>query len=392
MPDSVHAVLSPSSSEIWINCPPSARFVTRFPDETTEYAKEGTEAHSLAEHKLRSALRLETKDPRQGMEYLTDEMEECTDDYVSFIMEKYASIRAACPDAVIFVEQKLDLTKWVPEGFGYGDALIVADRKLEVIDLKYGKGKLVEAEWNSQFLLYALGAVDLLDGIYDMDEVTVTAFQPRRDNISSFTVTKDELLKWAEGTLKDAAEQAFAGEGEFRAGDHCGFCRARRVCRKRAEYSLETGRYSYKPAPDLSTPEISVLLDRLDTLKSWADDVQTEALRRAVNGEVIEGWKLVEGTSKRKFTDEEKVASKVEELGLDPWGKRPLLGIGDMEKLLGKKRFKETLGGLVIKPKGKITLAKESDRRKEVTPAELDFAAGEDGKATEYEEKDKEER
>lgn len=381
MPESVHAVLSPSSSEIWINCTPSARFAADFPDETTEYAAEGTEAHSLAEHKLRKALGEETGDPRKGMKYLTDEMEECTDDYVSFIMEKLSVIRETCPDAVIFIEQKLDLSAWVPEGFGYGDAIIVADGKLEIIDLKYGKGKMVDADWNSQFLLYALGALYLFDGIYDMDEVTVTAFQPRRDNVSSFTVSRSGLLKWAEEKLKPAAKLAFDGQGEFRAGNHCLFCRARRVCRKRAEYCLETGRYSSKPAPDLTTEEISILLDRLETLKSWADDVQAEALRRALAGEIIEGWKLVEGSSKRQYSDEAKVAEKVEELELDPWGKRPILGIGEMEKLLGKKRFREVLGPLVIKPRGKITLAKESDKRKEITPAELDFPkTAKDGK------------
>ena len=162
MPDSVHAVLSPSSSEIWINCTPSARFAADFPDETTEYAAEGTEAHSLAEYKLRKALGEETGDPRKGMKYLTDEMEECTDDYVSFIMEKLSVIRETCPDAVIFIEQKLDLSAWVPEGFGYGDAIIVADGKLEIIDLKYGKGKMVDADWNSQFLLYALDWLSVL--------------------------------------------------------------------------------------------------------------------------------------------------------------------------------------------------------------------------------------
>ena len=195
MPEATHALLSPSSSKIWLNCTPSAVFQSQFPNETTEYAEEGTEAHSLAEYKLRTALKMEASDPREkSMKYLSEEMEECTDDYVGYILEIIAKLKSEGNTPVVLIEQKLDFSRYVPGGFGYGDCIIIADGRMYVIDLKYGKGVEVDAEWNSQFLIYAIGALELLGSIYDITDVTVVAFQPRKSNISSFDITVENQI------------------------------------------------------------------------------------------------------------------------------------------------------------------------------------------------------
>lgn len=375
MPDSVHAVLSPSSSHIWMNCPPAARMAEKFADDETSYAREGTEAHALAEHKLRLHLGLPSTDPRDGMEFLTEEMENHTDDYVSFIAETLSAIRAKCPDPAVLVEQRLDFSRWVPDGFGYGDCIIVSDGTLHVIDLKYGAGVPVSAEWNSQFLCYALGALDLLDVLYDIRDVTVTAFQPRRENVSTFSLSREALTEWAETRLMPSARLAYDGEGEFHAGEHCRFCKARNICRSRAEHNLELARYDFKPPEELTGLEVSAILGRIDELTSWAKDVSDYALKEALSGREFEGWKVVEGRSVRRYIDEEKAAEAVIALGLDPYEKS-ILGITAMEKLIGKKLFKEKLGDLVAKAPGKPTLAPLSDKRKAINTAKDDFAPG----------------
>ena len=211
-----HAFLSPSSSHIWLKCTPSARFASQYPDEGSVYAEEGTEAHALAEHKLKSALGLPSDDPRPGMKYLTSEMEECTDDYVTFVLENAAKMTGAD----ISIEQKVSLEKWVPGCFGHADCILAGVGELHVIDLKYGTGVPVNAEMNPQFLMYALGALENMYFLFDIRTVTVTAFQPRLSNISSFSISKDELLSWAEGTLKPGAALAWEGDGTYAAGEH----------------------------------------------------------------------------------------------------------------------------------------------------------------------------
>lgn len=373
MSDSVHALLSPSSSHIWLECTPSARFASQFPNETTEFAKEGTEAHALAEYKLRIALGETAKDPRAGMTYLTAEMEECTDDYVSYILETLSRLKETCPDPSVFVEQKLDFSRYVPDGFGYGDCIIVSDGRLIVIDLKYGLGVEVKAQWNSQFLMYALGAIELLSPLYEIKDITVTAFQPRRSNISSFDISLTELEKWRDEILIPKAKLAFEGEGPFKAGEHCRFCRARFTCRERAEHNLELCAYDFKKPEALTVEEISEILSRIKELEAWTKDVEDYALRIALEGTRINGWKVVEGRSVRKYTDENEVASVISSLGYDPWEKT-LKGITAMERMVGKKTFNEAVGTLLYKAPGKPTLAPLSDKREEITSASFDFA------------------
>ena len=288
-------------------------------------------------------------------------------------MEQLTEAKTHCKDPQVLVEQRLDFSKWVPEGFGTGDCLIVADDVLHIIDFKYGLGVLVEAEDNPQMMCYALGALDIYDGIYDITSVKMTIFQPRRENVSTFTIKKEDLLKWADEFLKPTAELAFNGEGEFKAGDHCTFCKAKATCRKRAEYNLELAKYDFEMPASLSETEIAAILPKIDDLTAWAADIKEYALQQALSGTEYPGFKVVEGRANRKYTDEEAVAFVVKDNGYDPYEKK-LLGITAMTSLLGKKKFEELLGALITKPQGKPTLVPASDKRPALNTAKDDFS------------------
>ncbi len=377
MPESTHALLSPSSSNIWLNCTPSAIFQKKFPEETTEYAKEGTEAHALAEYKLKLALEMKgAEDPRNGsMTYLSDEMEECTDDYVSFVLETISKLKETCEDPAVLVEQMLDFSRYVPGGFGYGDCIIVSDGRMYVIDLKYGKGVEVNAEWNSQFLIYAIGALELLGSIYDITDVTVVAFQPRKANISTFDITVKDLEKWRDETLIPKAQLAYKGEGDFHPGEHCRFCKARFVCKARADHNLENAKYDFKAPEELTLDDIATILSSSKEFSAWLSDIEEYALKAIQEGAEIPGWKVVEGNTKRTYRvgAEKIIASKVEELGFDPW-KKSLKGLGEMEKTVGKENFKAYIEPHLYKSEGKPTLAVVSDKRPAFNSAKKDFS------------------
>ena len=372
MPGSNHALLSPSASHIWIKCPRAARLSEGIADQGSDYAKQGTCAHSLCEYKLSKALGQNAEDPRETLEFYDQEMENCSSDYADFVMETVQELKKNCPDPVVLIEQKLDFSKWVPDGFGYGDCILVADRKVHVIDYKHGEGVLVESEKYCQMMCYALGAINLLDELYDIDSVSMTIFQPRRANVSTWTITKAELLSWAENTLMPAAQLAFKGEGQFCAGDHCRFCKAKNICRARAEYNLELARYDFAMPDSLEDAEISAILEKVDSFITWASDIKEYALTQALNGKRYEGFKVVEGRSVRKYTNEEDAAIAVQKAGFDPYEKN-ILGITAMTRLLGKKKFEEVLGDLVFKAPGKPALVPESDKRPALSSAKQDF-------------------
>lgn len=357
-----HALLSASSSHRWLACPPSARLSEQFEDKSSQYAQEGTDAHSLCEYKLRRALNIDTADPTDSLSFYNEEMEQCAEDYVAYVMELLSDVRKRCKDPVILIEQRLDYSRFVESGFGTGDCVIIADGTLYVIDYKHGKGVEVSAPENPQMMCYALGALELFDGIYDINSVCMTIYQPRRENISVFTMGKDELYSWAETILAPTAKLAYAGEGEFKAGEHCRFCKARAVCRKRAEYNLELARYDFEVPSTLDDTDIAAILDRADELTTWVSDVKEYALRQALSGTKYPGYKLVEGRSNRRYTSEDAVAKTVSNAGYDPYVHK-VLGITEMQKQLGKKLFNELLGNLIEKPQGKPTLVPESDKR-----------------------------
>ena len=374
MTPSKHALLSASSSHRWLNCNPSARLEQEFADRETEAAAEGTAAHALAEHKLRKALKMRTKKPIS--KYDSDEMDAYTDGYVEFVLEQLAEAKKDCKDPLILVEQKLDFSCFVPDGFGTGDCIIIADKTLHIIDLKYSQGILVEAEGNPQMMLYALGALRLFDSLYDIETVSMTIYQPRRENVSTWSIPVDALMEWTENTLKPKAELAFKGEGEFQPGSWCTFCKAAVKCRARAEAKLQLAQYEFAMPPLLTDEEIEDILARLDDLTKWANEIQAYAQNAAINhGKNWRGFKLVESRTNRKYTDEEAVAQAAKDAGYHDIYKHSLITITEMERLMGKKTFAEVLGALVVKPQGKPTLVPASDKRPAITSsgAKQDF-------------------
>lgn len=369
-----HAILSASASKRWMNCTPSALLEKQFADEESIYAAEGTAAHALAEHKLKRFLKKRSKRPVS--DYDCDEMEECTDDYVSFAMEQIEKAKQSCCDPVVMIEQRLDFSRWVPEGFGTGDLVIVADDTLYIVDLKYGKGIAVSAEWNPQMLLYSLGALELFDSLYDIEKVNMTIHQPRLENVSTFEITVHDLMEWAEQELMPKAKMAAKGEGEFVVGDWCRFCKAKNTCRARAEEYLRLAQMEFKPPELLSEEEIAEVLKVADELAKWSADVYAYAQDEAItHGRVWNGFKLVEGRSNRKYVNDEEVADAAKAAGYEDIYKKSLIGITEMEKLMGKKDFQKILGNLVYKPQGKVTLVPESDKRPPIQTetAEADF-------------------
>ncbi|KUK53255.1 MAG: Uncharacterized protein XD78_1336 [Desulfotomaculum sp. 46_296] len=371
---SEHAILSASGAHRWMACTPSAQLEVEFDDTSGAAADEGTAAHALAEHKLRKALKMRSKKPVS--KYDCDEMDAYTDDYVTFVMEQIAQVKQVCPDPMVLIEQKLNFSKYVPEGFGTGDCVIIADGTLHIIDFKYGQGVLVEAEDNPQMKLYALGALDLFDGIYDIDTLSMTIFQPRRENVSTHTVYKESLYQWAEEVLKPSAVLAFDGGGEYVPGEHCQFCRAAVKCRARAEAKLKLAAFEFALPPLLSDEEISEVLATIGDLTSWANEIIAYATDAAVNhGKEWPGFKVVEGRSNRKYTDEETVAEAAKAAGYRDIYKQSLITIIEMEKLMGKPKFNEILGGLITKPPGKPTLVSVTDNRPAMNTsnAKIDF-------------------
>lgn len=369
MPPTTHATLSASSAYRWLACPPSVMATKDMQDETTVYAEEGSVAHEVAEYKVRWYLGEKELTPPSTGNFNAEEIDRHTDSYAYYAADKIESIRKSCPDAVVMVEQKLDFSNYVEGGFGTGDLVIVEDDIIQVIDFKYGKGVAVSAEHNPQMMLYALGALNLYDYLYDVRTVKMAIVQPRLDSISEWEIPIEDLLSWAENTLRPTAELATKGEGEFKAGEHCRFCKLRATCRARAELMLDVAKHEFAEPAELTDDEIAGILKIAPDLAKWAEDVFAYAQAKAINeGKRWDGFKIVEGRSNRKYADEDKIAEVCRNNGyqLSQIYKNTLIGITDMEKLLGKKQFKELLGDYIIKPKGKLTLVPESDKREEV--------------------------
>lgn len=357
-----HAVLSASGSHRWLNCTPSARLELEFENTGSEAAREGTAAHALCEHKLKRALHMRSRRPVS--DYDSDEMEECTDAYVDFVMEQYEAAKQVCEDPVILIEQRLDFSCYVPDGFGTGDCLIISDDRLHIIDFKYGMGVLVEAEGNPQMKLYALGALAVYDALYDIREVSMTIFQPRRENVSTWTIPVEDLKAWAENELKPRAKMAYDGEGEYLPGEWCTFCRAAVRCRARAEEKLKLAQTEFRMPPLLTDAEIEDILAVLPDLTKWANEIAAYALDAALNhGKEWNGFKVVEGRSVRKYRDEEAVAEAAKEAGYKDIYRQSLIPLTEMQRLMGKDKFEEILGGLITKAPGRPTLVPKSDRR-----------------------------
>lgn len=364
---STHAFLSPSASHRWLMCPPSAKLNAALPDQSSPYAKQGTNAHELCAYLVEKALGRDVKDPTENLDYYDEEMQMCAEGYAEFVMQELELARQTCPDTEVLIEQKVDFSKWVEGGKGTADCILLSDGTAEIIDYKNGLGVMVSSEseefgGNPQLMCYSLGVIDMFDGIYNIDTIRMAIYQPRRDNLSVYEMSKADLLKWADEVLAPTAALAMKGEGEFKAGSHCQFCKCKATCRKRAEFNLEMAQYDFAMPDTLEDHEVEAILMKVDQLTSWADDVKEYALNQALLGKEYENFKVVEGRSVRKYTDETAVAFAVKDAGFDPFEKK-LLGITAMTSLLGKKKFEDLLGGMIMKPPGKPTLVPKSDKR-----------------------------
>ncbi len=362
-----HSIFSPSASYRILNCPPSLRLCEKAEEQPSPFAAEGTCAHELCAYLVEKALGRDAEDPTGSLDYYDAEMQSCAEGYASFVMEEYTKAKAACPDALIFVEQHVDISRWVPGCGGTADCIILSDGTAEVIDYKHGLGVPVSATseefgGNTQLMCYCLGALNMFDGIYDISAVKMVIYQPRRENISEYAMDKADLLRWADEVLAPTAALALEGKGEFNAGDHCRFCKVKATCRKRAEYNLQAAKYDFVMPAELKDDEIDAILMIADRLTEWANDVKEYALAQALAGKDYEHFKVVAGRSVRKYTSEDAVAKAVEAAGYDPWEKK-ILGVTAMTSLLGRKRFEELLGTLTYKPDGKPVLVPRSDRR-----------------------------
>lgn len=377
MPD-IHARLSASGAKKWINCPGSIQLEENFEDKPSQFAEEGTNAHALGEAKIRLATkeynRTKYHNAIRNLE-ITEDMEDYAESYKNYVIERYNSALRKTPDAILMLEQRLDFSKYVPDGFGTGDAVIIAEGKLEIIDLKYGKGVEVSAVDNPQLRLYALGAYEAFDMLYGFDTVEMTIYQPRLDNISSESISVAELLEWGESVKKAAQLANDDSVIECVAGKHCdtGFCKARPVCRAYAEERQKMAVYDFKPPAMLTVAEIADIIEQSASLEKWAKLVCDYALEQAYkHGVEYPGYKVVEGRSNRKYSKPDSEVAKI--LTDNGYQESDILvhklkGITDIEKLLGKKTFAEVLGSYVVKPPGKPTLVCSEDKRPAINSA-----------------------
>lgn len=385
-----HAKLGPSSASRWMECTPSAHLEAEWTAAngytSSSYADEGTLAHSLGEliisHRLGAVLTKQYKAKLkkiQENQYYDADMQENCEQYAAYVLEHYAKVKVQCPDSQIFLEQRLDLTRWVPEGFGTGDVLIVADHVLVLIDLKYGKGVPVSAIKNKQLYLYGLGGVEAMEGLYGITDVNLHIYQPRISNFSEDWISKQELLQWADVELKPKAALAWEGKGEFKPGEHCRFCKIKATCKANAEENLKTVWADFNEENDfghivesgalearfLAPENIAAVLSKADLFKNWIAAVEEYALDQAVtHGVTWPGFKLVEGRSNRKIADEKQAADELlKHCTADEIYNTKLKGITDLTKLLGSADFNRLLSPYIIKPAGKPVLVVEADKR-----------------------------
>ena len=384
-----HSVFSASSAERWIHCPGSIHMASLFPGDTSSpAAEEGTLAHELA------AMRIQEMQPATVKALLEKQIEEfyanhtdmagsydgmnrILDPYVDYVSREYQEALAADPAAVLLTEQYVDFSDIVPGGFGTSDVVIIGGGRVTVIDLKYGKGVPVSAVNNPQIRLYAIGAINAYDLVYDFDRVKMVIYQPRLDSVTEEEMPVDDLRQWAEDVVRPAARAASSDNPPYCPGDWCAshFCPGAGACKARADYMLALERHAGTDPALLTDEELADILGRLEPLQKWAKAIGNYALGEIQTGHAIPGWKIVEGKSNRVFSDEDQVVAAAVKAGYDRalLYKSSLIGITDMEKLMGKKQFKEVLGGLVVKPAGAPKLAPEGDARPAFNSAKADF-------------------
>ena len=404
---SLHAVLGASSAHRWLACTPSARLherlTNRFGAQESAFAKEGTKAHALAEIKVRKsiweadgmtpaksgAMTAAEKEAYQGINPfryeslradlgdIPEDMEQATDSYCDVVMMKFHQARDADPQARIFLEQKLDYSKWVPSGFGTGDCIIISDNLLEVCDYKHGKGIPVDAVGNPQLRLYALGAYAQFGCLYEFKNIRYTIIQPRLDSVSEETISVEDLLQWADDHVVEAAQSAWLGKGEFVPGEHCRFCAARAICSARVAEAMKMFQYGLEAPGLIPDEQIPQILNVLDAAEEWIKDIRSYAENQALHGQRWPGYKLVRGKKpNRQWTSPEEVEAQLLRAGysVEQFRETRLKPVGTVEKTLGAKAFRALLDGLVSQGEGKLTLVPEDDKRLEYAAADADFS------------------
>ena len=363
---SAHAVLSPSAAKRWMACTPSARFEQQFENTTNIFAEEGTLAHAIGEIILLDRLGQLKAD--HGFDVATLALDPLYTEEMLTHAEQYADycMSTVKPDSHVAVETRLDITQYIPEGFGTGDFMAVtpSERKLSFRDLKYGKGVAVSAVDNTQLKIYALGALNWYGWLYEIDTVSVGIYQPRINNNSEWEIAVPDLLKWAETELAPKAELAFKGEGQFNPGEHCKFCRARVRCQALADHNLDLFKHELKSHDQLSDAALLEIVKKSSLLTSWAKDIEEYVLSEAVKGKKWEGMKLVEGKSNRVFVSEAMTEQKLLSAGhTEIYTPKELLGVTKLKSKLGAKVFKELVEPDLRKPPGKPTLVDINDPR-----------------------------
>jgi hypothetical protein len=375
-----HALLSASGAERWMNCPPSARLEENEENQSSVYAREGTFAHDLSELKLRRHLGEITKSEfnkklksMKENDFYNEELEKYVDVYIDFAIEKINEHKTG----MISIEQRVDYSCICPDGFGTADLLFLDEDVIEVVDLKFGQGLKIDSVDNSQLRLYALGAVDNFNFLFEAKKVRMTIVQPRLDHISTDEMEVEDLLKWGEEEVKPKANLAYAGEGEFNPGEHCIWCLVKDRCRARADENMKLAKLDFKDAPLLTDLEVVRVLRQVDELVKWAKDIEKYAYLEAVNNnKEWPGFKLVEGRRTRRYSSEEAIAEKLLEAGYEEEKiySKSLLSLTKLEKELGKKDFEEIIGSLIERPPGKLKLVPDDDKRVEISSsAEIDF-------------------
>lgn len=369
-----HAFLSASGSHRWLNCTMSPTLESGIDDTTSFYAKEGTLAHEIAELILNKKWRKDSRLINDSLFY--DGMVEQVEIYTSYCIEKYNEYKTRDKSTAMFIEKRLDFSDYVPEGHGTGDCVLIGDETIEVIDLKFGKGVTVDPVENSQLMLYGLGAVQEFGWIYPIKNVVLTVAQVRLGGISSYRISLNDLIKWGNDYVKPRAEKAMNGKGEIVPGEWCRFCKFKNQCKVRAEKMIKIAEMrNYKDSQSLSTDEMADILSKASEISQWIKDIETYALEQALEGVEYPGYKLVEGRSNRRLTDEALIAEKLIKEGFkdeDIYKPKSLEGITKLERLVGKGRFSELVGEYIEKPRGKPVLALETDRRKPYFESEIE--------------------
>lgn len=376
-----HALLSPSSAHRWINCTAAPRLEADVEDKGSDYAAEGTLAHAYCAQKLKAFLGLPTEGEASEIEelndlYHTSEMDEHTDTYKTIVLEKFNAARAKTKDALLLVETRLDFRDYVPDAFGTADAIIITDDVIEVIDFKYGKGVRVSAVDNPQMMIYALGAYEKFNFDYRIDRIRMTIIQPRIDNFSEWELGVADLMDWADTVLKPKANEAYGEDGVQVPGDWCRFCKVKNRCRALAKQCIDAAA-NYSDPKLLSADELAAdVLPILASVKTWLASVEEYALQQALSGLQLPGWKVVEGRSVRRITDQKGAAFALGKAGYKPteiFKPQELCGLSELEKLIGKKQFAAICGEFIEKPQGKPTLVPESDKRPAINSPVDDF-------------------